>query len=161
MQCTHIRGDRIHPLWLEQLACRLRWLATKMFMEIFPPFMRTRLGLYWWQADQGTPVQENKGCTTEFCVILSQLCHNLEILFLWISLAALGLLCYVAANVQSRYALVVSCFVGRDLGPPSYRAVVLGELGLAWNCGRQEQASKQPIVLKIVILTCEKLLLIE
>lgn len=157
----YIQGDRIHPLWLQQSACRLRWLATKMFTEIFPAFVCTKLGLHWWEADQGTPVQRSNGCFPEFCAILCQFCHHLEIWFLWARPAALDLLHYVKATVQSRYALVVTCFVGRNLGLAFYREVVLQGLGLARNCGHQERASKQPIGFKIVILCCEPLLLIE
>lgn len=43
---------------------------------------------------------------------------------------------------QSRYAVVVTRFVGRSLGPASYRAVVLGGLGLAWNGSCQEQPQR-------------------
>lgn len=92
-----------------------------------------RLALHWSQADQRTPVQESSGCASEFCVILCQLHHHLEILSLWARPATLDLLHCVENIVQSRNALVVACFVGRSLGPALYRAVVLGGLGLAQN----------------------------
>lgn len=71
--------------------------------------------------------------------------------------ATLDLLHFMKNNVQSRYALVVACFVGRSLGPALDRAVVLGGLGLAQNIW----TSNEPIDLKIVILTCELLWLID
>lgn len=91
------------------------------------------LGLHWSRADLGTPVQESTGCASEFCVILCQLHHHLEILSLWARPATLDLLHFMENNVQSRYVLVAACFVGRGLGPASDRAVVLGGLGLAQN----------------------------
>lgn len=133
----YVQGDRIHPLWLQQSACRLRWLATKAF----PAFVCARLGLHWWESDRGTPVQCSNGCFPEFCAILCQFLHNLENLSLWARPAALDLLHYVEGTVQSRYALVVACFVGRNLGPAFYREVVLQGLGLAWSCGHQEHAT--------------------
>lgn len=88
------------------------------------------LWLHWSQADQGTPVQESSGCASEFCVILCQLHHHLEILsceqdqLLWTSSTVWKTLCK---------ADMLLCFVGRSLGPALYRAVVLGGLSLAQN----------------------------
>lgn len=80
------------------------------------------LGLHWSQADQGTPAQEGSGCASEFCVILWQLHHHLEILSLWARPASPDLLHLMENNVQNRYAPVVACFVGRSLGPALCRA---------------------------------------
>lgn len=135
MHCKNIQGDRIHPLSLQHSACRFRCPATKAFMG-FCSICVYKVGaalVTSWPRDTSSGEQWLRS---------GVLCDSLPAplsfgtLVLVSKTSCSGAPPLREANKQSRYDLVVTFFVSGNLGPASYRAVVPGGLGLAWNCGR-------------------------
>lgn len=148
VHCTHVQGDGMHPLWLQQSACGFRCPAAKESME-FCSICVYKVGaalVTSWPRD--TSSGEQWLSSTVLCDSLpAPLSFGTLVLVIKTSCSGAPLL--HEANKQSRYDLVVTCFVGINLGPASYRRVVLGGAGLAWNCGCWERASKHRLIWKL------------